>query len=97
MQINVPECTWVGANDRTARFWPFLPALIYSAGENIPAIRVSASSVYVGPPRTPRGSSPIGMSLRVTTVRKADEILKRRFYSVRLTTRRSDLDGLVYQ
>lgn len=30
----------------------FLPALIYSgttAGENIPAIRVSASSVYVGP------------------------------------------------
>lgn len=46
----------------------FLPALIYSgttAGENIPAIRVSASSVYVDPPRTPPPSS--GMSLRATT------------------------------
>jgi len=24
MQINAPECTWVEANDRTARFWPSL-------------------------------------------------------------------------
>lgn len=49
----------------------FLPALIYSgttAGENIPAIRVSASSVYVRPPRTlsPLGPYPVGMSLRAT-------------------------------
>lgn len=49
----------------------FLPALIYSgttAGQNIPAIRVSASSVYVGPPSIPPFQSiSIGMSLRATT------------------------------
>lgn len=65
----------------------FLPALIYSgttAGENIPAIRVSASSVYVGPLGPP--SPPIGMSFtRCYRVKHADEILKHRFYSVQLT------------